>query len=149
MQHCPWFSLQPSANYSVTPLSPAGSAHSSRESGGAYPASHVPPSSPAQQKSVRRQVIENAKRQSVEGLALPFLMNWLLGECSQTPSRFLAAIARDVARRHQLAGMHSDAPTTLPDISRDLLRVRRFQPPQPILLLPNSRGEDDASSISS
>lgn len=25
------------------------------------------------------QVIENARRQSVEGLALPFLSNWLLG----------------------------------------------------------------------
>jgi hypothetical protein len=27
----------------------------------------------------RRQVIENHKRQSCEGLALPFLCNWLLG----------------------------------------------------------------------
>ncbi|KAI9064438.1 hypothetical protein FKP32DRAFT_1650007 [Trametes sanguinea] len=28
------------------------------------------------------QVIENAKRQSVDGLALPFLMNWLLGDAT-------------------------------------------------------------------
>lgn len=27
-----------------------------------------------------RQLVENVKRQSVEGLALPFLANWLLGE---------------------------------------------------------------------
>ena len=27
-----------------------------------------------------RQVLENIRRQSCEGLALPFLLNWLLGE---------------------------------------------------------------------
>ena len=46
----------------------------------------------------RSQVLENVRNQSVEGLALPFLMNWLLGECAfSPPSRYIAAIARYVA----------------------------------------------------
>ena len=32
------------------------------------------------ERVIYSQVLENARRQSVEGLAFPFLMNWLLGE---------------------------------------------------------------------
>jgi hypothetical protein len=48
-----------------------------------------------------RQVIENYKRQSVEGLALPFLANWLFG-----------ALRRDVP-----AGIRSEHPLHSGDIT--------------------------------
>ena len=42
------------------------------------------------------QILENARRQSVEGLALPFLMNWMLGESfvssARNPHYFFAIV---------------------------------------------------------
>ena len=38
-----------------------------------------------------RQVLENYRRQSVDGLAWPFLLNWMLGEASTTPGQDMTA----------------------------------------------------------
>lgn len=38
-----------------------------------------------------RQVLENYRRRSVDGLAWPFLLNWLLGEASTPVTAILIA----------------------------------------------------------
>ena len=103
MRQCPCFSPPPSASSSATLLSRAGSGRSSRESR-LSPASrpHPTPGDLDPDNCGHRQVLENVRNQSVAGLALPFLMNWLLGE--HTSTRELRHLLRDAQRHSPASG---------------------------------------------
>ena len=89
-----------------------------------------------------RQVIVNIRTQSVEGLALPFLANWLFGTSLLVPFTGSIALAltatpknKIIRRRVQSHWLHSHPPTPLPNIPGRLLLLRRFLPHCSILLL--------------
>jgi len=69
------------------------------------------------------QVIENIRRQSCEGLALPFLANWLLGKASSLFQLF--CLFRSSGRRcFKFSWMYIDAPVTFSGMLHSLLHHR-------------------------
>lgn len=60
----------------------------------------------------RSQVVVNARRQSADGLALPFLVNWLFGECRTGETRIDSS--HTSRRCHQLDRMPLDGSAAIP-----------------------------------
>ena len=100
-----------------------------------------------------RQVLENMRRQSADGLALPFLLNWALGmhlnymvvvhhniSIIGDATNFIGCVLThqlpfQVCRADCQHHFHPTDPRRA-DVSCSILLLRRLLPTQPVLLLP-------------